>query len=432
MPDIPPAYIIEPKKRKREIRFRLDRYLKENGRPLTQSDFSMEKIYYPYWKIEGLELKARGINLQQQQTRRVVDTLTTQIDYAGLFQVGRAVGACLTDSSEDNSATDREMTVSLVPYHSNQMAGPEVHGIPYSIGMRTEYVKMSPYTEKSLDESYNFVPVTRPWSEVLEILGGARAARGMKYVDPDYLPGRTVLRSRGSVVYFPYFICRTGGRRLIIDGLSGRVVHDDNGFDDESHDWPDPDIEFGNLNVIMHRCPTCGIDLSATQSQVYICHNCQTVVCLDKENSLTDRIFSPGRRTKPNDIMFPFWVFRLDHKTVGRIAKKAVIGPSPDKLVIPAFRIANFKVMQRLVQRFSSAFADFPQEAVEKFDNSFQSVDIGLSEAITLAEICLYCEKAPRDPGLRPDRVKIKPREVSLYYSPFHPESYFYVRAISM
>lgn len=430
MPDSPPAYIIAPKKEKREVRFRVDRHLKERGLPLTQSDFSLERIYYPYWKVDGLQLKMPGVNINQAMTRKVVNVLTTQIDYVGMFQVGRAVGACLTDGGDAITTQSRDTSVRLVPYHSNQMAGPEVSGIPYSLGMRTDYVEMSPYTQDDIDERFDYVPVSKPWDVVLAQINGKSVPRGMAGADPNYPDIKTVLQPKGSVVYFPYFICKSGGRRLVVDGLNGRVVHEENCRKEESRDWPDPHLQFGRLTVILHRCPTCGEDLPSTQSHVYICNNCHTVVSLDENNPLEEKVLSACGKQKRQDPMFPFWVFKLHRKTVSKIAKLSVMGPPPNRLVIPAFRIANFKVTQRLTQRITAAFQQFPKEPVESFDQNFRSVDVSLSEAKTLAEICLFCEKAVKKPGLRPEKVKINPRGVELFYAPFHAENYFYVDSI--
>lgn len=430
MPETPPAYIIEVKKKKREIRFKVDRYLKENGRPLTQSDFTFEKIYYPYWKVDGIRLKIPPANINKVQARNVVSMLTSQLDYTTVSQVGRAVGSFLTESPETSGVNTNDLSVNLVPYRSNQTAGPEIEGIPYSIGLRTEYVRMIPYRQENIDEEFEYVPVTKPWEDVLAHISGAKTPKGVEFADADYLPGSNVIRPKGSVVYFPYFLCSSGRRRIIVDGLNGRVVHESDLAGEESPSWPDPHLQFGELEVILHRCPDCGIDLPSTPSQVYICRNCQTVVSLNKDTTLDHGIFSSGRQPHSGDPMFPFWVFRLHRKTVGQIAKVATVGPPPDKLVIPAFRISNFKVMRRLTQRMTAAFARFPSEAVEEFDRNFRPVDLSLTEAVALAEICLYCEKAGRNPEFSIESVKINPRKIELFYAPFHSRNYFYVDSV--
>jgi len=427
MPDTPPAYIIETKKQKREIRFRVDRHLKESGRPLTQSDFTLESIYYPYWKVDAIRLKTPPIHQNKVESRHVVNMLTTQLDYTGVTQVGRAIGSFLNESSENSGVDTDDLTVNLVPYRSNQTAGPYIDGVPYSIGMRTDYMRLSPYRQENIDEAFEYIPVTKSWDDVLAQVRGGKRPKGVEFANADYLPGANIIQPRGSVVYFPYFFCRSGGRQYIVDGLNARVVHESEIREDDLPEQPDPQLKFGELDVILHRCPNCGVDLPSTQSRVYICKNCQTVVSLDKDSFLEQGIFSSGQQQNSPDPMFPFWVFKLNRKTVQKIAKTATVGPAPDKLVVPAFRIANFKVMRRLTQRMTAAFSRFPSEAVEVFDKTFHPVDISLPEAITLAEICLFCEKVGRNPELRPDQVKINPAEVQLFYASFHAENYFYV-----
>jgi predicted RNA-binding Zn-ribbon protein involved in translation (DUF1610 family) len=429
MPDTPPAYVIEAKKEKRKIRFRVDRYLKERGQPLTKSDFTLERIYYPYWKVDGLQIHIR--ETITPHTSNTVNLLSMQVDGIDMTDMGRLVGKCLTQSGKTPDIQEREVSVKLSPYHSNQIAGPVLEGIPYSLGMRTSYVKMSPYMQDNNEECYKYLPVTKPWSEVLAQLSCRKPPKGLNYADPNYLCPVNLFQTEGCIVYFPFCICRSGGRRLLVDGLTGRVEHDSHCRQDEEEPvWPDPHLQFGRLNVILHRCPTCGIDLPATQSRVYICHNCHTVVSLDYKNPMDGGVFlAEGVRHK-NDALFPFWVFKLHRKTVARIAKLSVMEPAPNRLVVPAFRIANFKVVRRLTQRITAAFSHFPNEAVESFDKRFRPVDLSLSEAVTLAEICLFCEKATKNPRLSPDNIKIHPRETNLFYAPFHRENYFYVDSV--
>lgn len=425
-PDSPPAYVIRAKKDRREIRFKVDRYLKEQGQPLTRSDFSLERIYYPYWKVDGLQLHIRE-NITQPSAA-AANILGMQIDGIDMADMGRAFGKCMTETGKYGETHDREITVKLAPYHCNRIAGPVVDGIPYSLGMRTGYLKMSPYAREDIDERFEYIPVTKPWAELLAQLNGRKPRDGSAYTDPNYLNPVNLFQTKGCVVYFPFCICKSGGRRMVADGLTGRVIHDSEYRpDEEAPVWPDSQLEFGQLAVDFHRCPTCGVDLPLTESHVYICHNCHSVVSADTHNPLTDGVQAGGLSENRSDPMFPFWVLKLHPETVSKIAKSTVSGSPLNQLIIPAFSIANFKVLRRLVQRLTSAFPQFTGQPVESFDKRFRPVDICLSEAVTLAEICLYCEKAARDPDLSPDSVKIDPRDVGLYYAPFHAESYFYV-----
>ncbi len=431
MPDTPPAYIIKSDKPKREIRFRVDRHLKDQGLPLTQSDFSLKKIYYPYWKVDALEVKTRGESLSRIETKKTINILTTEINTIGIGQVGQVVKACVSGGVDEPKYQSSDLSVNLVPFHVNQIAGPVVDGVPYSIGMRTAYMKMTPYTDEDIDDQSDFIPVMKQWTEVLDQLSGRLAAEGMRYADPNYVPGRRLVQATGSIVYFPYFICNTGSQKILIDGINGRVVHETKlRGDEQPTQYADPHIEFGKLTVDFHRCPTCGIDLPLTQSHIYICHNCHSVISLEKNNPMDDGVYySPGNHSR-HDPLFPFWVFKLHKKTVAKIAKMAVPGQAPDRIVVPAFRIANFKVLRRLTQRITAAFPQFDRELVETFSKDFQSVDISLPEAITHAEMCLFCEKAVKQPNLSPDKVKINPRSVELLYAPFHEENYFYVDSV--
>ncbi len=431
MPDTPPAYYIEPKKQPREIRFLLDRHLKEQGRPLTQADFGFDRIYYPYWKVDGIRLKMQGEIPHQSQLRPAAGILTTQMDYSGMFQMGRAFGSFLNEPAAESSKTENdEPAVNLTPFHASQTAGPDYSGIPFSLGMRTDYIKILPYRQSDLDEEFQYLPVTKPWGNILAAIGGKRQSRGLNHADPDFLPGKTILLPRGSVVYFPYFICRSGGQRLVMDGLSGRVVHEAPVTEEDSEDYSSPDMQFGELNVILHRCPTCGVDLPVTQSQVYICRNCETIVSLDRNLPLEGKICQSRGKSDKSEPIFPFWVFTVPQEIVTRISRLAVLEQSSDKLIVPAFRISNFKVMRNLTQRVTAAYTHFPLEPVESFNKNFRSVDIGLNEALTMAEICLFCELAARNPRTSLSSVSLQPQEIGLFYAPFKARNYFYTDSV--
>jgi len=60
MPETPPAYLAPAKVSRREMRFKIDRYLKKRGLPLSDSTIDVKRLYYPYWKIDAILLKLRN------------------------------------------------------------------------------------------------------------------------------------------------------------------------------------------------------------------------------------------------------------------------------------------------------------------------------------------------------------------------------------
>ena len=59
-PTLPPAYVVKAKiVIDKDVRFHIDRHLKGNAEPLTDSLDDVRKFYFPYWKIDAILLRLR-------------------------------------------------------------------------------------------------------------------------------------------------------------------------------------------------------------------------------------------------------------------------------------------------------------------------------------------------------------------------------------
>ncbi|MBD3404005.1 hypothetical protein GF420_14025, partial [candidate division GN15 bacterium] len=137
MPDVPPAFMVPPKVEFREVRFSIDRYLKENNLPLSGSDMQLQRFYYPYWKVEGVLLKVRN---------RIEKRTTFSNEYGEGYDTEQQVEVRKTD-------------VTLSPYMTTIAAGPFIEDVPYTIGMRADYVQIVPFARDKMDENYSSLPV---------------------------------------------------------------------------------------------------------------------------------------------------------------------------------------------------------------------------------------------------------------------------------
>jgi len=296
-------------------------------------------------------------------------------------------------------------------------------------------VRMIPYSTENIDDSFTYVPALKSWDQVrAELDKSIRCKTNLDQLQSRH--NRTELfHPTGVIVFFPYFICETGTsegvRRLVLDGLSGRVVHDDIATIHESspESAPSGAAPFGVLKVELHRCPNCGVDLPATESCVYICHNCHWVVSLEKNYRLQEGMKTVQCRLDPKDTLFPFWLVKIPPKEIGKIVNSPT-GTPPSALAIPAFKIANFEVMRRLSKRMTTALISVPTLPVETDNPRFLPVGIHLSEALTLAEMAIYCEQTINKLGTAPPPVILQPQSVALLYAPFHAENYFYVDSV--
>jgi len=411
MPEIPPAYLIQSGKDKRELRFQIDRYLKKKKMPLTGSQLDIKALYVPYWKIDAVVLKVRN--------KIVEHLIQAESEYT------------------DEIVREQKMTdVQLTPFCATSAACEINIDIPVTIGMRSEYIKMVPFSRENFEEDFVCLPATYTWDQALE-----KTYRTIDAVDgistADFGKNRTELfHPVGSVVYFPYFYIesayRDESRLFLLDGVSGRVIKykGSENYDQALFDSENTETEFGRLDVEFHRCLNCGVDLPGQQSYLYICGNCQELSLMEKSSFNMNQINVALSEDHKADQMFPFWSMRLSEEDRKRIQPLFGGIYRSDRLVIPAFKAANFEAMFRLAKRMSSAVAQLDLTPVEMPDGRFRPVNQSLSDALTLAEVIIYREKIGRDTKHIKHTTDFQPIDVSLFYAPFHKQSYFYVDSI--
>jgi len=413
MPEIPPAYLIECAKSRREARSFADRYLKKASLPLTESGVEIRMIYQPYWKVDAVLLKVRN---------RVEERHVYYMQESGAEQ----------DVTYEQKLTD----INLSAYSMTHSAGAEDDEIPHSIGLRASYMRMEPYSQDNIPDDFECRPVVRPWKDVIRNVEQGTAR--LNEINPAAF-GRNKTRlfhPVASIVYFPYYIIESestqGLRRLTVDGVSGAVagyVDDCQPLDEKSGEYS-IQMEFGRLDVEFHRCPNCGFDLPGKQSYAYICDNCHQLVMLETHSLLSEGINTVVGSGFQNDRLFPFWSMKLPDNDIGVVKKMFGGIYDSDRLVLPAFRAANFEAIFKLSKRMSSAAPKMDYTPVDGFDSRFEPVTMSLSEALVMTEVIIYRAKVGKTGGESTEPEKLSPVEISLIYAPFHPESYFYVDSV--
>jgi hypothetical protein len=394
---------------------------------LTRSDFNIGQIYYPYWKIEAIRL-----NLQKYKTVK-----RQQVDYNSFDTAFYGMGPKVTQAASSMEVEETKIKVNLSPFSATQSAGPCISGLPASLGLRTEYIKALPFSSELADTDCEYYPVTVTWEEVKSNITKSMAIRAKLNLVPGGKAHSELFNISGSLVYFPYILAISDTASdfdyFIVDGLSGRVVHA----------GPIPESPFGNssasgslldfaqLKVEFHRCFNCGIDLPASRSAVYICHNCHSVVSLDTNQKLIEGMQEVSIGSECEDQMFPFWSFAADPNCVKGLVKPVTDCDKYDRLLVPAFRVSNFEALHRLCQRITGGATQLSLQTVEHHDKRFKAIDIGLREALTLGEIILYREAIAQNPAVTSDAIKLNPSQSGIIFVPFHPRNYFYVDSLN-
>ncbi|MFC1475107.1 hypothetical protein ACFLQG_00530 [Candidatus Zixiibacteriota bacterium] len=412
LPDIPSAFLAPVNTSKREARFSIDRYLKEKDYPLTDKNLQLKRVYYPYWKIDAILLR---------------------------FRKSMYRDAYYDEETNTEVVVSEKMNkdISLLPYTTTLGAGCHYDGIPDTLGMRTDYIKLMPYSNENINEKFHSYPVARSWEEIRLNLCANLASIGC-IDDNEFGVNKTQLfNPKAVMVYFPFYVFETfndyGFNRYVVDGVTGRMVNHIKELEMDTGvvSTDSPDIDFGSLKVVEHRCSNCGEDLPAEQSYVYICHNCQSLQVLDKTEYLINEIFEVKPEVNQNDNeYFPFWFLKMSEADAVRL--KPVFGGiySSDRMVIPAFKVANLDAMFKLSKRLSSAFPKMSLVSLDQTDNKYHQVNLPLSEAIIQAEVFIYRDKFAKEVSINHETPPFIPIEAGLFYLPFHPENYFFIDSV--
>ncbi len=411
MPDTPPAYLVKSKKPKAELRFSVDRYCRENGLPLTSSSLQVKALYYPYWKIDAVVLKLR----------------TTS------YEVSRDDEEQYSDEQpEERSRTD----INLAPHLATLPAGYSDESIPPSLGLRADYIKMIPFSTENIEPEFDCPPVTRAWAEALKGLDSMVSRMDRLSSIGAGAHATKLFRPTGSIIYFPYYMLETysanGTRRFVVDGVTGKVMS--HCTIDESIQSPGSDtsvaVELGKLDVVLHRCANCGENLPESKSFVYYCRNCGRLDFLETAPLLRTEIVSASPHAKLYDTSCPFWAFRVAPEDEKRI--RPMLGGiyESDRFLIPAFKIRNFEAMYRLTKRMSAVYPRLTWTSISELGQQHHPVTLGLTEALTLAEVVLSREQSNRSMRSCDESFEFRPLEAQLCYVPFHADDYFMIDSV--
>ena len=410
MPDTPPAFLVRPKVSGREALFQLDRFCREQRLPLV-SGASVSQISCPYWKFDAVALKVRH----------------------STYEVERAEG----DDPYDNGQTEeREFkAINLVPVSVTRLAIADLPGVPASLGLRTDYLRMIPYAEENTeaDTAYYSVAMSQQAVQATAFRGVVEAGR-IDYANANR--NRTeVFGAVASIIHFPYFrvdsISSYGMRTFYIDGVTGKVAGHAEQNPDSPIDLPQSAkniVEFGALKVGLHRCGNCGVDLPATRSLVYQCHNCGRVSFLDC-HPLEQQKLQTTQMPEAGDTSLPFWCLQLDSHD--RSALRKVFGgiAESDRIMVPAFKLRNTEAMYRLCKRMSAASARITFEDLSELSSAWAAVTVPLRDALTTVEVLWQRDLAGRE--MRSDiSSEFRPISAHLAFIPFSREQYFYVDTV--
>ncbi len=405
MPQGAAAWVARVTRTESQLRFLIDRYLKEHGLPLTGHDLLMKWVYYPYWKIDASLLKIRNSSVTRIHANEI-------------------------DPSADVEETQNVRTVSLTPYVNAIAAGAGSADFPDTLGLRAAYLKLFPFAEPYREAAFDVLSVVRPREEA-----ATRIRTGLDRLDSLDSPGSGVNRTEllnpvFSLIHFPYMVAEcysSSAFRLIVDGVTGNVVSCAEQPDQNVSGPEPPTVNTPVQTVIVESlcCATCGTDFESTVSLVYHCASCGRWTLLGNcAGTVTSAHCLPGFT---GDSYLPFWAFQirdLDRKEIMRFFGYQY---PPEWLMLPAFEMPNVEAAFRLVRRASGA--DLISRGLsDEVPSKLPPVTVSYDEAINLADALLTRAAIERQSTLL--AAKFMPTAWQLVYLPFHQESYFWVDSL--
>jgi hypothetical protein len=411
MPEAPPAFLVAPRKPITDVRFAVDRHCRDNNLPLTGAGLQIKRLLYPYWKIDAVMLKVRTVTYEVEPE--------TEDEYAD-------------QEPQERTRTD----ITLLPDVATLPAGPRSEIIPYSLGLRTDYLRLRPFSRETLPDDFDILPLTTPWDEAAtrarNTVGTMARIDGGKSGDNS----TRLFHPVGSIVYFPYFLAEStdshGLRQFAVDAVTGRVANECRIVETETPVVSEESlaVSIGQIAVALHRCSNCGVDLPESPSFVYACHNCQRVEFLESSPLLNRGIQAVAIDKAKEHNWYPFWAFHLSESSAAGV--HSVMGgiyPSRE-LVIPAFAIRNFESLYRLSRRVTTAASQLSLSELDRLETIHEPVVVGLNQALTLAEVIIQRDLSERRVRAASADLSIAPVDARLWYLPFRAESYFWVDSL--
>jgi len=129
MPGVPPAFMIMARVSSHQIRMHIDRHLKQSDQPLTEAASGQEAL----------------LSILENRRSRAQTAHRTEV---------RKIAGEVESERETVIQTNRS-TVTVSPYLFTIAAGVRVDGVPESLGMRSETVKLTPLDDERVADEFD-------------------------------------------------------------------------------------------------------------------------------------------------------------------------------------------------------------------------------------------------------------------------------------
>jgi predicted RNA-binding Zn-ribbon protein involved in translation (DUF1610 family) len=409
------VYYVADSLKRREIRFLVDRHLKDNGEPLSSGWGKTWRVFIPYWRVRGtcisVREKSRGMSIVEAD-----EFLESSIDEVARTQVRigpKEITICADDTRE--------------------------WGLE-SLGIRSQVLRLIPATRTFRDENH-LLPTTVSLDDARERLHDAAksislavSASGSNIVD-------SIVGTEVALIYFPLWIAQfsSGAGRFTVqfDPFAKRVVSLAEGDFDISTSGSGDEIGNDSVSVLPHRCPNCGVDLPAGEmSCAHYCSNCRRLYS-DGGNGYRHVELNIPEGCAADQKLLPFWVFdiagSLWHDKSSFLQALKLLRFRDDLIIIPAFGISNPSKLLRLVTYYNRRRDHFAFE--NRLPSSYTFIDVVMQSEQTASMIAPLISAIKSIEGYRMYEGEINEvpelAEPELIWLPFALDRYFWREQIT-
>lgn len=381
-------YYVQPKLKKREVRFLVDRFRKTNGQSLSKRTDQIKLFYLPFWRFTA-------------------EVFYTIVDQTSLIPS--------PDDSEEEILT-KDWDINFAAHIENDL------GVA-TLGIRSQWLKLNILTHRRLLKD----------GEVLNLNTNSSEAKGRAlkslhlYTDKkksweDELVLR-LLEERLSLIYFPFwvvnFIAPEGKFFQTIDGITKRTLKQGSGYFELKQGNQEDAEKLNPLKIVPHRCPNCAWDLPVTPFHVvFPCNNCKRIWKLSQNGykQVTGETAKPSQdqQVAPSKSMgyYPFWVFQTKFQSEQIMSIQDVLKLLPSEIglftvqdksraflfYVPAFKMKNLNNISAVGSAFTRTQPTWQPETSKQ--EKLEGVLITEEDAKELAQIMwinLVCSKTNLD-----------------------------------
>ncbi len=417
------AFFIKPRGTGEEVGQALTKTLSRKYKKSFQFQTS-HLIYAPYWYVKGMLF-------HWQFTRR--------------YQIGPLGGLGWEDRKELQAfpweRTFPAFDPSTLPLHS--------------LGIRSQVLKLWPFHKPTMGTEALLVEQNVTLREaVLQVRQSIETAEEQETVIRE-LEKSALIGERYALLYFPFFAVELTHKQtpihLLLDALAHRVLQ--KGFDRSTLGvrGDHSTIPYQPLRFLPFKCPNCGWDFPfRPMTVVHLCRVCGRG-WVEKNGEYREVSYTishpPQAAGTATWTYLPFWRFLVEISTPDRVYKtlhdfytlfpllrprQRVKDHQPISFYIPAFKVKNVQLVDKLATRLTYTQPPFPGTK-SVFEEAIQAADVWLSlrEAKEMASLLLY-SLTPRLHKKTKKIVKVAKlrfRYAHLFWLPFQ-EKGMYLREI--